>query len=263
MARVAGAVGPCADHDVRLVGVFVHDDFLRAVFRDSSAPDGCVVEGGDGMSLEIQGLVSFAAFGQREGDPFQGFIYFAAHGGRRDASENEKHHVVRTVEPGGEALHVHAAEFPQPAGFAQDVASEGMAAEHQVLEIVENQFGRRVVVALYFVDDHFHFLVHFRLRIGAAQRDVHEQVCGAGEMLFQEGRVVDGFLLSGVSVQVSAHGFHAVQDVPGASAVCPLERQVLAEMRQPVFVRQFVPCARVDGDAAVGHVRGRRCADDA
>ena len=203
------------------------------------------------------------AFGQGGSHPFQGFGDFPAGMCRFDASVDEENHPVGTVQPPGETLDVLAAESPQTSGFAQDVTSQRVAAKNQILEIVENQFGRRVVVAFYFVDDHFHFFVHLCLGIGAAQHDVGQQIHSTCEVFFQESRVVNGFLFARVGVQVPSYAFHAVQDMPGAAPMRPLESQVLAKVCQPVFVRQFVACTGIDGDAAIYHVRGRRGTDDA
>ena len=146
---------------------------------------------------------------------------------------------------------------------SQDISTDRIIRINQFLEIVENQFGRRVVVAFYFVDDHLHLFVHLCLGIGAAQHDVGQQIHSTCEVFFQESRVVNGFLFARVGVQVPSYAFHAVQDMPGAAPVRPFESQVLAKVCQPVFVRQFVACTGIDGDAAIYHIRGRRGTDDA
>ena len=262
MARVAGTVSPCAYHDVRLMGVFVQRDGLGAVFRYSRASGIVPVRPRRG-SVCLEKRLERMVFGQGGGHPFQGFGDFPAGLCRFDASVDEEDHPVGTVQPPGETLDVLAAESAQASGFAQDVTSQGVPAKDKVFEIIENQFRRRIVVAFYFVDDHLHFFVHLRLGIGAAQYDVGQQVHGTCEVFFQESRIVNGFLFARIGVQVSSHAFHAVQDMPRAASVRPFESQVLAKMCQSVFVRQFVTRAGIDGDAAIYHVRGRRCTDDA
>lgn len=51
--------------------------------------------------------------------------------------------------------------------------------EYQFLEIIEDQFGRTVFIALDLIDDDFHFLVYFLLRIRTVEYDVGQQFCGA------------------------------------------------------------------------------------
>ena len=141
--------------------------------------------------------------------------------------------------------------------------SEGMAAEDDVLEIVEDQFGGRVVVAFYLVADDGFLFVEFVLRVGAVEHDVGEQVDGPWQMLLEDGGIIDCALFVGKGIEFAADTLEGVQDVPCASACGPLEGDVLAEVRQSFLARPFVACAGSDLQSAVDHLRLRGQVDDA
>ena len=157
----------------------------------------------------------------------------------------------------GEVKRVFAAEVAELVRLSEDVAAQRMVGENQLLEIVENQFGGTVFVALYLVDDDFHLLLDLRLRENAVEDDVRQQFHGPGEMFFQECAVDDRLLLVCIGVEVAPDVLHAVQDVPGPAFVGAFEDEVFHKVCHTLLVRTFVACAGVDGKSAVGD-RGRR-----
>ena len=90
---------------------------------------------------------------------------------------------------------------------------ERVSAEYGILEFIEYQFCRRVVVALNLVAYHLNLLVYLRLRIRAVEHDVGEQVDGACEVLFQYCRMIHRVFLVCEGVDVSAHPVKAVEDL--------------------------------------------------
>ena len=138
-----------------------------------------------------------------------------------------------------------------------------MAVEDQILELVVYQLARRVVVALNLACHHFHFLVHLVLWIGAVQHNVRKDVDGAGQMLFQAGAVVHGLFLARKGVQVSAYGFHAVDDVPCLAAMGPLEAEVFGKVCHAAFCVQLVTGSGIYRQSAVDNFGGPGGADNA
>ena len=138
-----------------------------------------------------------------------------------------------------------------------------MIFEEQVLKLVIDEFGRRVVVALYLVAHHLHFLVYLCLRIGAGKNNVGEQVDGAAKMLLHDHRVVDGMLLVGEGVEVAADAFETVENLQGAAVFGAFEREMFAEVGQPFLARFLVARAGSNGIAAVDHARPSGQQDDA
>ena len=177
-------------------------------------------------------------------------------------SLHEEHHVVRSVIAGSEPQSVLTLEGAEQVGLAEDVSSERMIGKEQFLEVVEYQFRRAVLVTLDFVDDDLHLLVNLVLRIGAVENDVREQLYGSWEVFDEESTIYHGFLLVRIGVQVAAHMFHAVYDVPRVAFLRPLEHQMLHKVCHALLVVRLVACAGVDGKAAISHFRGVSGMDD-
>ena len=130
-----------------------------------------------------------------------------------------------------------------------------MVGEDEIVKLVVDEFCRRVVVALYLVANHLHFLVYLGLRIGAVEHDVGEQVYGPRQMVFQNGCVVDGVFLVGEGIQVAPHALQTVEHVPGPPPGGAFESDMLAKVGQSLLTRKFVARARIDFIAAVDHLR--------
>jgi len=174
-----------------------------------------------------------------------------------DVAVGEEHGVLRAVMLAREAQRVGRGVGAQPLLRAEDVVAEGVAAEDDVLKLVVNQLRGRVVVALYFVADDLNLLVYFRLRVRAVQHDVGQQVNGARQVLPEQRRVEHGVLLVGEGVQVAAHSLEAVEYLQRVAARRALERDMLAEVGQPLLARQLVARAGAQGEAAIHHGRRR------
>jgi len=135
--------------------------------------------------------------------------------------------------------------------------------EDDVLELVEDQFGRAVVVALYLVADDVHLLVNLRLRVLAVEDDVGQQVSGAVEMVAVDGGVVGGVLLVSKGVQLAAHALQGVDDLQGVAPLRALEGDVFAEVGHSLFAGGLMAGARSYLIATVDHGRWRRQVNDA
>ena len=157
-----------------------------------------------------------------------------------EVAVSEEHHVLRTVEAAGEPQSIGGRELPHPLGFPEDVVAQGMVLEEDVVKLIIDQFGGGVIVALNLVCDHFHLFVNLSLGVGAVEHDVAEQVDGAGQVVFQHRSIIDGVFLVGEGIEVTAHTFQTVDDVPGAPARGPFESDMLAEMCQTFLVGRFI-----------------------
>ena len=140
-----------------------------------------------------------------------------------DVPQDKEHHARRVIEPANKALQVLATILTKAFGIAQNVAAKRMIGEEELVEIVVDEFRRRVVVTLYLIDDHLHLAFQFALGIGAVEGDIEEQVEGSGEVLPQGGTVIDGMLLTRVGIQVASYSLHAIDDVPRTTALCALK----------------------------------------
>ena len=178
-------------------------------------------------------------------------------------SPHEEDGIGRMIKTGGERLGILTAKALQPFGIAQYVTPQRVTAENQVLEIVEYQFGRCVLVALYLVNDYLGLLLQLVGWKGGVEDNIGQQLESTTEMLGQKGRVDNRLLLVGVGVQVAPYRLHAVQDVPCFPLVCSLKDEMLHKVCHTWFVGQFVARTCVDGKAAIGHLRARGLMDDA
>ena len=151
----------------------------------------------------------------------------------------------------------------QAVGIAEDAAAERVVGKEEGFEVVVDELGGRIVVALNLVDDHLHLLVEFLLGEGAVEDDVQEQGDGALQVLAQEGGIVDGLFLARVGVEVAAHALHAVQDLHGCEALGALEGHVLHKVRHTALAVQLMARAGGHGNAGIDNIRGRGGQDDA
>ena len=130
-----------------------------------------------------------------------------------------------------------------------------MSGEDGALEIVVDEFGRRIVVAFYLVAYHLHLLVYVGLRVGAVEHDVGEQIHGPCCVLMQNGGMIDRVLLAREGVEVASHALQRVEDLYCLSFLCSLEGHVFHKMGHALLPRQLIACAGVHGVATVDHGR--------
>jgi len=164
---------------------------------------------------------------------------------------------------GGEATAVGRGEATHVVAAAQDVVAQGMTLEEQVLELVEDKFGWRVLVALDLVAHHLALLLQLMLRILTAEHDVAEHVDGLSQMLACGGSMIDGVLLVGEGIELATYALEGVQNLYGGATASPLERHVLTEVGQALLALLLVARAASDGYAAEDDGRRRGQQNDA
>ena len=76
---------------------------------------------------------------------------------------------------------------------------------------------------------------------------MHQKFEGTAEMLGQESRVNHRLFLVGVSVEVTAHILHAVQNVPCLALGGTFKYKVLHKMRHTLLVFKLVARTRIYG----------------
>ena len=149
--------------------------------------------------------------------------------------------------------------------------SKGMSFEEDILELVVDQFGGRVVVTLDFITDHLHLLVDFRLWILTVENDVCQHINGLWEVLFRDGGIEAGVFLVGEGIQFTAQSLDGIDDLEGITPLSTLESHVFTEMSQSFFANTravtypspFISGARGDVIATIHHLRSRRQVDEA
>ena len=136
---------------------------------------------------------------------------------------------------------------------AKYVVAKVAAGKHQVLEVIEHGLGRRVEIGVDFIGHNLTLFVKLAVREAGVADKVGNQFSGSRQIAGGENAVNDGFFLGGVGVQFAAHGLHAVDDMPGRTAVSALEYCVLDKVGETTAVITFVAAAHVHSRAAVAH----------
>ena len=229
---VVRIVTTAAYHDVRLVRILIEGEVFGLVWKRRYPTIIASIPGRDIGSKFLQGTDC----------PLE-----------IQVAQNEKHHVGRTVETVDEVQSLFGPEVTQLVRTSQDIASQRMVREYQFLEIVKNQFRGTVFVTLYLIDDDFYLFFDFCLWKCTVEHDVRQQFGGTQEMLLQESAVHYGLFLVGIGVQVAAHPFHPVQDVPGLPFAGSFEDEVFHKMGHALFVIPFVTGTGIYGIATIGH----------
>ena len=226
-------VGSCAYHDVRLMGISAQNEVAWNVRqgRGTSAYGRCIW-------CDVAGKLPDCICNFPE----------------RDISQDEKYHVAGLVSVACKAQCVFRAESSEQFRFPEDISSQRMVREYQLLEIVEYKFGRAVFVALYFVYYDFHFLFNLVFRKCAVEYNIGQEFGGTCEMLSQKGAIYNCLFLVGVGIEIAAYVFHTVEYVPCAAVCGALEQEMFHKVGYPLFVVFFVACACVYGVSAIDYV---------
>ena len=176
---------------------------------------------------------------------------------------DKQHAVLRAIPSAGEAQGILLGEAADAVGRAEDVVAQRVTLEEQVLELVVDELGGRVLVALNLVAHHLALLLDLCLRKLTVEDNVAEHVERPPHMVGADGTVVDRVLLVGEGVELAAQTLDVVDDAYGRAPPRALEAEVLAEVGQPLLAGRLVAGAGADGDAAVDHRRLRRQVDHA
>jgi len=138
---------------------------------------------------------------------------------------------------------------------AEDIVGERVAAEDHLLEVVVDEFGRRVLVEVDLFDDHILLFLNFVLGKGGVEEDVAEKLQAALEVL-RESRGIDaGLLLGSEGVELATNAVDAVADVVGAAVFGAFEDRMLDEVGDALFGGTvFVAGAYIDIYAGIDNV---------
>ena len=102
-------------------------------------------------------------------------------------SIDEEYGIVGTVVTLDESEGIGGGVLSQLLRLAEDVMAEGVACKEDILELIIDQFGRRVVITLDLITDHLYFLVDLVLRILAMEYNVSQHVYSLEEVLLGYG----------------------------------------------------------------------------
>lgn len=92
------------------------------------------------------------------------------------------------VETGSERNRIFAAESFQLFRITENIPSQGMPPKYQILEIIENKFGRVVLIRLYFIYYDFRLFLNLPLRKSGMEYNIRQQFKGAAKNVRSEKR---------------------------------------------------------------------------
>ena len=95
----------------------------------------------------------------------------------------------------------------------QNVVSQRMSCKQQILKLIENQLGRRVLIALDLVAHHLRLFFNLMLRILAAEDDVGQHIDRLSEVLARRGGIIDRVFFVGKSIQFAPNPFERIDDL--------------------------------------------------
>ena len=104
---------------------------------------------------------------------------------------------------------------------------------NHIFKIIEDQLRRIILIRLDFVNDHFRLLFYFMLRESRMEYNISEQFEGTFQMPGQEGGIDNRLLFIRIGIQIAAHIFHAVKDMPRFSLLRPFKNKMFHEMSIP------------------------------
>ena len=187
-----------------------------------------------------------------------------------DVTIDKEHHLFWSVITTNKSQGIGSSIGTQLCCIAKDVMAQGMTFEEQVLELVIDQFGWRVVVTLDFIADHFYLLVDLMLRILAMEHDVSKHIDSMGEVLLGDGGIINGIFLDGEGIQFTSQPFDGIDDLDGITTGSAFKTHVFAEMGQSFLTscalicpKPFVTGAGGNVIAAIDHLRVGGQMDDA
>ena len=134
-----------------------------------------------------------------------------------------------------EAEGIGSLERANPIRRTEDVMSKGMPLEEDILKLVVDQLGRRIVITLDFIANDLYLLVDFMLRILTVEDDICQKPHSLGKMLFGYGGIEHGILLVSKGVQLTAHTFQVIDHLQGTALFRTLKGHVFTEMSQSFF----------------------------
>ncbi len=170
-----------------------------------------------------------------------------------DVAIDEEDGVVGMVVTLGETTGVERGELLHLLARTQDVMTQRMPTEDQVFELVVNQFGRRVIITLYFVADDVDFTFYLVLGIFTAKNNVAKQVDSPRKVFALDSRIEHRIFLVGKGIQVASHTLQTIQDLQGRAPMGSLKRGVFAKVGQSFFAWCLMTGSGIDADATINH----------
>jgi len=137
-----------------------------------------------------------------------------------------------------------------------------MSAEDQILEVIENKFGRRVLVRLDFINDYLRFLFNLTLRKGGMKYNIRQQFKGPAEVLSKESRIDNRLFFIGVSIQVTTYILHTIENMPGFPLLCTFKNKMFHKVRHALFILKLITGSGINSKTTISYIGIGRLMDN-
>ena len=173
-------------------------------------------------------------------------------------SLNKEYHIPRLIKATGKRENILRTETPQQFRLTENVPSQRMVTENHIFKIIEDQLRRIILIRLDFVNDHFRLLFYFMLRESRMEYNISEQFEGTFQMPGQEGGIDNRLLFIRIGIQIAAHIFHAVKDMPRFSLLRPFKNKMFHEMSHSLLILSLIARSGIDGKTTISYFRESR-----
>ena len=174
----------------------------------------------------------------------------------RDIPDRANHHPVREI------ITFHKIQHHTPGNpfhgslVTQNIPSDRVTGINQLLEIVENQLSRVILVRVYLIQYHVFLLLYLLLREHRMKHDVGKQFQRTLVILCHKRGIHARVLLRGVSIQLTPNIFQTTQYMIGFTFLRTFKNHVFYKMSHSQFILPFIPAPHVYNQPAIsGFIR--------
>ena len=124
-----------------------------------------------------------------------------------------KHRIVRPIILAGEAECIGRGVGAQAVFVTQNVSSQRTTAKKLLFEFIEDEFRGRILITVDLIDDDFHLLFDFALRVNAVEHHVGQHIDGTMHIASEHCGTKHRFLFAGKGIEFASHAFQVIIDL--------------------------------------------------
>lgn len=137
--------------------------------------------------------------------------------------------------------------------IAQYIMGQSGVREDALLEIVEYQFRRGVLVRIYLVQDDVALLYQFTFGERGAENHIAQKLYSALQVVGKYSCMDSCLVLGSISIQFAAHFIQAVEDLYARATFGAFEDSVLDKMGYAILVGVLIARAGTNNQATMAH----------
>ena len=228
------AIGAGAQDNVALVGVFIFGLVSRVIGGQHG-------QLGKGWGWRQESINGYCSASREHGHGTTVRLAEQTHqSGKADIAIGKEHGALRLIQALSEGHELLVGVGTNGVGLTQRAMPKGVPFKQQVLELVVDKVGGRVVIAFYLVAYHLYLFFHLGLWAGAMKHHVGEQVDSTWRIFAQYGGMIHGGIFVGVGVQVAPYPLEIVDDGCRRATLGALKRHVLVIVGHALFIGALV-----------------------